>query len=216
MWANHLFKFWPPPGHPTVSPGRARIYFGDDLNPSPSLDIQLQLLLCISDVMGGKGQSDINHHQPNLKLNDGKLKSSYLRCCVHAFPNNPVLFFVNTFLLQVNFFAVFVFSVFSVFVILLVRSRLLITLIKCFNGHKSLGQVRPFWNQSFFQLATKICYVWSLNWMTSLFVTRMEVPRSTVTWTRELGRRRTARQVEPGGLVAHCCAIFLCYLGCEI
>ena len=50
------------------------------------------------------------------------------------------------------------------------------------------------------RLATKICYVWSLNWMTSLFVTRMEVPRSTVTWTRELGRRRTARQVEPGGL----------------
>ena len=28
----------------------------------------------------------------------------------------------------------------------------------------------------------------------------MEVPRSTVTWTRELERRRTARQVEPGGL----------------
>ena len=28
----------------------------------------------------------------------------------------------------------------------------------------------------------------------------MEVPRSTVTWTRELERRRTARQVEPGGM----------------
>ena len=29
---------------------------------------------------------------------------------------------------------------------------------------------------------------------------RMEVPRSTVTWTRELERRQTARQVEPGGM----------------
>ena len=27
----------------------------------------------------------------------------------------------------------------------------------------------------------------------------MEVPRSTVTWTRELERRQTARQAEPGG-----------------
>ena len=27
----------------------------------------------------------------------------------------------------------------------------------------------------------------------------MEVPRSTVTWTRELERRRAAQQVEPGG-----------------
>ena len=33
-----------------------------------------------------------------------------------------------------------------------------------------------------------------------MFVTRMEVPRSTVTWTRELERRQTARQVEPGGM----------------
>ena len=30
-------------------------------------------------------------------------------------------------------------------------------------------------------------------------VTRMEVPRSTVTWNRELERRQAARQVEPGG-----------------
>ena len=41
--------------------------------------------------------------------------------------------------------------------------------------------------------------IWSGNWLT-LFVTRMEVPRSTVTWTRELERRQTARQVEPGGM----------------
>ena len=33
-----------------------------------------------------------------------------------------------------------------------------------------------------------------------MFVTRMEVPRSTVTWTRELERRQTARQAEPGGM----------------
>ena len=33
-----------------------------------------------------------------------------------------------------------------------------------------------------------------------MFVTRTEVPRSTVTWTRELERRQTARQVEPGGM----------------
>ena len=31
-------------------------------------------------------------------------------------------------------------------------------------------------------------------------MTREEVPCLTVTWTRELERRRTARQVEPGGL----------------
>ena len=31
-------------------------------------------------------------------------------------------------------------------------------------------------------------------------VTRMEVPRSTVTWNRELERRQAARQVEPGGM----------------
>ena len=31
------------------------------------------------------------------------------------------------------------------------------------------------------------------------FPGRMEVPRSTVTWTRELERRQTARQAEPGG-----------------
>ena len=29
---------------------------------------------------------------------------------------------------------------------------------------------------------------------------RMEVPRSTVTWTKELERRQTARQAEPGGM----------------
>ena len=28
----------------------------------------------------------------------------------------------------------------------------------------------------------------------------MEVPRSTVTWTKELERRQTARQAEPGGM----------------
>ena len=32
------------------------------------------------------------------------------------------------------------------------------------------------------------------------FVTRMEVPRLKVTETRELERRRAARQVEPGGM----------------
>ena len=32
------------------------------------------------------------------------------------------------------------------------------------------------------------------------FPGRMEVPRSTVTWTRELERRQTARQAEPGGM----------------
>ena len=42
--------------------------------------------------------------------------------------------------------------------------------------------------------------IWSVNWLTCLFVTREEVPCLTVTWTRELERRRTARQVEPGGL----------------
>ena len=33
-----------------------------------------------------------------------------------------------------------------------------------------------------------------------MFPGRKEVPRSTVTWTRELERRQTARQVEPGGM----------------
>ena len=42
--------------------------------------------------------------------------------------------------------------------------------------------------------------IWSVNWLTWLFMTRMEVPRSTVTCTRELERRQTARQVEPGGM----------------
>ena len=38
--------------------------------------------------------------------------------------------------------------------------------------------------------------------MTFLFITREEVPRLTVTWTRDLERRHTARQVEPGGTEA--------------
>ena len=38
--------------------------------------------------------------------------------------------------------------------------------------------------------------------MTFLFVTREEVPRLTVTYIRELLRRQTARQVEPGGMEA--------------
>ena len=33
-----------------------------------------------------------------------------------------------------------------------------------------------------------------------IFVTREEVPRLTVTWTGELAKRRTAWQVEPGGM----------------
>ena len=39
-----------------------------------------------------------------------------------------------------------------------------------------------------------------LLFVTFLFMTREEVPRSTVTETRELERRQKARQVEPGEL----------------
>ena len=42
--------------------------------------------------------------------------------------------------------------------------------------------------------------IWFVNWLTCIFVTRMEVPRLKVNETRELERRRAARQVEPRGM----------------